>query len=160
MASKRQGVRAVIVAGSRTQFAGQFFFLVVSNKTAAVIVMRGKCQTMKIRGKSSGRVRLSRPQLAVLNWTGREPRKESAAGEEKRNDARPMAESARLSARHALSRLAQSAFEGARLATRRRLAADIARTIANSWSMRRTISLAMLAPTRIRNLTYVKAVPK
>jgi hypothetical protein len=32
------------------------------------------------------------------------------------------------------------------------------RSIANSSSMRRTISMATLAPERIRNLTYVKTI--
>ena len=34
----------------------------------------------------------------------------------------------------------------------------ISRSIANSSSMRRTISLAMLAPASIRNLTHIKRI--
>ena len=75
--------------------------------------------TMKIRGKSSGRVRLSRPQLAVLNLRGREPCKEKRCRRRRKEmtgvsaNSGPMVEAVRPCACHALSRLAQSAFEGA-----------------------------------------------
>jgi poly(3-hydroxyalkanoate) synthetase len=50
---------------------------------------------------------------------------------------------------------------GAGGALRKAPAADRAcGPIANSSSMRRTISLAMLAPACIRNLTYIKTIPK